>query len=681
MTDTAVPAITFVGMRKQVPTYLQELAPATNASSGPVADCAPDSMKVQCAAERMDHAMRWSLVMVALALIWPGISHADDLVLVDNGKSDYRIVVASRPRVQDYYAARMLAEHVTEMTGVSIPIVEEDDLEPVNREIVVGFGTRLNSSGIRVTEKDLGPEEILLRTRGQKLFVLGGTPRGVIYAANTLLRDHWGCRWFAPDVVKIPHHDRLAVPALNTRYAPPFEWRHCAFFNAHTGWRSQNPEANADWAFHNFRNSHFTHHERPELERGGVGGFNYRYKWHTYYDIVSPEKYFDAHPEYFSLRDGKRVCGSYSEYSRRLYPFSNEKTRGHICCTNPDLPGIFAAAFREAGTNPWWARTTYPVFSASHDDWSSGQCECDACRELRERYGGRYSANQIDLCNRIAEELEADHPDWRVSMLAYNPTVDPPVGMKAHRNVLVHLADARACRVHPYSSESCERNIRFRERLRQWTQICRHVYVWMYMTNFHSFYYPDPTFEPIAENVRFLRDQGVTGCLMQGPGWSADGDMTELRAYLLQRLLWNPDLNAGSLRREFMEAYYGKVAPILEEYRKDLRKEFLAHDAHLQISNEAEDFAFITQEMLDRWIGILERAEEAAEDADVRRRVRRALLVPLFTDAKLELESARRKEKAETFVREAHELGVVNVADGCSLARFCDQHKIPRPGN
>lgn len=52
-------------------------------------------------------------------------------------------------------------------------------------------------------------------------------------------------------------------------------------------------------------------------QHGGVEGF-----WgvHTFYGLVSPEKYFVSHPEYFSLIDGKRT-----------------HDRSQLCLSNPDV--------------------------------------------------------------------------------------------------------------------------------------------------------------------------------------------------------------------------------------------------------------------------------------------------------------------------------------------------------
>ena len=88
-----------------------------------------------------------------------------------------------------------------------------------------------------------------------------------------------------------------------------------------------------------------------------------------------------------------------------------------------------------------------------------------------------------------------------------------------------------------------------------------------------------------ADDLRYLRDAGITGIFAQGNqqavyGKRFDGEMNELRAYLLARLLWNPDLDWRRERREFCAAYYGAEAGrVIEQYLDDLRDQFVKHDA------------------------------------------------------------------------------------------------------
>ncbi|WP_289460343.1 hypothetical protein, partial [Klebsiella pneumoniae] len=72
-------------------------------------------------------------------------------------------------------------------------------------------------------------EEFWLRKDAQNLYIVGGSPRGALYGVYTLLRDYWGCRWYTPEVSKIPQTPSLNLPELDLRQTPAFEYRETYF--------------------------------------------------------------------------------------------------------------------------------------------------------------------------------------------------------------------------------------------------------------------------------------------------------------------------------------------------------------------------------------------------------------------------------------------------------------------
>lgn len=88
----------------------------------------------------------WTVLATVLCLCltsisWPAAGETvqpRELVIVENGASDYRIVIARDASVQENYAAQELQKHIEEMTGLQLPIVADDNTL-VPAEIVVGF--------------------------------------------------------------------------------------------------------------------------------------------------------------------------------------------------------------------------------------------------------------------------------------------------------------------------------------------------------------------------------------------------------------------------------------------------------------------------------------------------------------------------------------------------------------
>ena len=121
--------------------------------------------------------------------------------------------------------------------------------------------------------------------------IAGGALRGTMYGVYGLLEDHMGCRWFAPGVSRIPKQSRLVLGPIDERQVPVLEYREPFVADCLDG----------DWCARNRMNSSAG---RLETKHGGkVKIWNIAHSWQW---LMPADKYFDAHPEYYSLVGGKR---------------------------------------------------------------------------------------------------------------------------------------------------------------------------------------------------------------------------------------------------------------------------------------------------------------------------------------------------------------------------------------
>ncbi|MBP3392956.1 MAG: hypothetical protein J6M38_00415, partial [Lentisphaeria bacterium] len=93
-------------------------------------------------------------------------------VLFDNGRSDYVIVLGRNARAVEKNAAKELREHVKQMGGVDLPVVES---LPAGRKAI-----RITSD---LLEKD---DTVILKIQEDgDLLISGSWKRGVLYAVYT----------------------------------------------------------------------------------------------------------------------------------------------------------------------------------------------------------------------------------------------------------------------------------------------------------------------------------------------------------------------------------------------------------------------------------------------------------------------------------------------------------------
>jgi hypothetical protein len=257
-------------------------------------------------------------------------------------------------------------------------------------------------AGLDVDALALGPESFHLRTVGRDLHILGGGPRGVLYGVYELL-ETLGCRWFAPEVERIPRRRRIDLPPTRQTGGPAFEFRDMWV------WDGSDPV----WWTRNRMNGWYT------PVPGYIGGhIDYGLFVHTFYTLLPPERFFGRHPEYFSLVNGAR-----------------RRDRAQLCLTNPQVLDLVVRRLREVVREKPKAR----IFSVSQND-CAGYCECPRCAAVAQEEGSQ-SGPILRFVNAVAERTSRRHPDLLIDTLAYWYSLDASRRAVPHPNVRVRLTD------------------------------------------------------------------------------------------------------------------------------------------------------------------------------------------------------------------------------------------------
>ena len=168
---------------------------------------------------------RMFLVMIGVCAVAAGTARSAELVLAQNGRSDYRIVVAEDASPSTRHGANELQKYLKQMTGAVLPIAS-DQAPLESHEIVLGNNAHLEKIRVEIEFTSLGREGYVIRTVGNHLVIAGGDLRGNMYGVYGLLEDHLGCRWFTPSVsrnTKSPWWTRSGmskISAIAVMFAP-----------------------------------------------------------------------------------------------------------------------------------------------------------------------------------------------------------------------------------------------------------------------------------------------------------------------------------------------------------------------------------------------------------------------------------------------------------------------------
>jgi hypothetical protein len=447
-----------------------------------------------------------------------------ELVLSSAGKPACIIVQQSGATPAEQHAVQELKLHLDLITGGNFEVVTNPPSAP-RHAIVVGQGSLAASVFPGLDLATLGDEEYVARAKDGELLLAGGRPRGTIYAVDRFLQDQCGVRWWAPWATNIPRQADLRVPDLNARGKPAFEYRGPYWSAAFDPlWKSRNGV-----------------NDENALIPAELGGcIRYKGFCHTFYPLVPPEKYFDEHPDWYSLVKGKRT-----------------HDRAQLCLTNPQLRDFVVQRAKE------WLRECpdCKIISITQNDWF-GACECPDCKALDEAEGS-HSGTMLAFANYIAEKIETEFPSVAVDTFAYQYTRKPPKTLKARPNVIVRLCSIECNFREPLDHPS---NAAFADDIKKWADICPRLYIWDYVTDFKNYILPHPNWFTLGPNIRFFAAHNVRGVFEEGAYGGSGAEMAELRSWVLAQLLWNPRQDDRKLIHEFLQGYFGIAAakPISE---------------------------------------------------------------------------------------------------------------------
>ena len=489
--------------------------------------------------------------------------------------SRYRIVIPSAATAHELKASKVLQDYLLQISGTALPIISaEKSVSPY--EIVLGQNERLDELDISVNLNALEEDGFVIKTDSLRLIIAGGNKKGTLFGVYTFLEKYLGCRMYSPNVKVIPEQKQIKLGNIDDLQVPVIRFRD-------THYRITWDAEYLDW-------HKLSHDENGNRTDWGM--------WvHTFHDLLPPDIYFNEHPEYFSMVNGKRIPTQ-------------------LCLTNQDVLEITVQNLRKKiAENPI---ATY--WSVSQND-NRNYCTCENCQEIDDREGSP-SGSIINFVNQVADQF----PDKVISTLAYEYGRKAPKTLLPRKNVNIMLCSIEVFR--NLSIEEDSTSADFRRDVEEWGQIANDIIVWDYVIQFPNLISPFPNLQVLQPNIQFFTKHGVSAMFEQG-NREVGGEFAELRAYLISKLLWDPNLNVDTLMNDFLAGYYGVAAKPVSKYIDEMREALLDSGAPLRIFGSPNEAAtsYLTVELIERYEELFDEAEAAvADSAELLERVRIARL-------------------------------------------------------
>jgi hypothetical protein len=391
-----------------------------------------------------------AVVMTATASVTPGYA----VTLVEKGQARAILILPQKPSPVAEGAARVLRDHIRQMSGAELPIRTEDRIAgfPTQDQawVLVGEGKLTDKLGLN--SNGLGAGGIVLHAKGHVLALFGtdartsSDPHGTRYAVTTFLEDKLGVRYLWPGELGkvVPRQETIEVANFERRFTPQLAQRRIRSMGYHDriqvgldrlGFTKEDYERLLTDAMR-------TQAESPDWfgwhRLGGTlnmsGGHAFSHLW---------AKYGKDHPDWFALQpDGSRDQ-------------SANPDRARLCKSNAELIAAIAKEkIEELTRNP----ALIGVALGPNDGGKPSFCTCPKCEALDSPKGRKvmlwdFSQDKqrefehvsltdrtVFFWNAIAEKVAKVHPDKFLVVDAYSAYAAPPVERKLHPNLVVRFS-------------------------------------------------------------------------------------------------------------------------------------------------------------------------------------------------------------------------------------------------
>lgn len=577
--------------------------------------------------------MKSKLFLLFLCFIPFSISA--QLSIVKEGKPQVRIIINQQDST-DLKAANLIQDFIKRISGSELAILPSNSKIKRGDILIGNFQLPIKN----LKESQIKEDGFYLSTQDGYVRIVGGEGKGTIYGVVTLLEDYLGVRYYAENTPKYTTSANIVLPeTINKIDNPSFRYRQTQAYSI------KDPLYKL---WHRLE-------EPSEVFAGNL--------WvHTFNSILPAAKYGKSNPEYYAFINGERRPGTASQW----------------CLTNPDvLEKVVVQIDSIFKANP-----DKKIISVSQND-SQNHCQCDNCKAIDDREGSP-SGTLVYFLNKLAERF----PDKEFSTLAYLYSVAPPKYIKPLPNVNIMLCDIDCYREVTLPENPSGKT--FVRDMEGWSKISNNIFVWDYGINFDNYVSPFPNFHILQPNMQLFKKNNATMHFSQIGGVKGT-DFSELRSYLVAKLLWNTEADTEAIIKSFLNDYYGEAAaPYLYQYLKLREGALIGSNKPLWIYDTpiTHKNGMLNAPMMKRYKQLFNDAEEAvANNPQYLNRVKEARLPIQYA----ELEIARTapinnvdelKSMLNLFRNTAKELNVVYLNErNNTIEDYCDlyeQRNLPK---
>ncbi len=506
------------------------------------------------------------LLLTLWLLIAPPVTA---LPLVKEGQPLAEIIVPEEAHPALHFAATELQKWVEAITGARLPLLQAPEKAPAKIRLL------LNPSAYQADLDQIGNSDgYAVRQCGDELLI-ATRPKGIINGVFRLLYRNSDIIWARPN------------PDYGTIYSqtPDLTLSECDYIDIPRyllrGWQisAGRDLSNEEWLVHNccnwsadsmrFQQERVKHD--PILEYGGGHNLIGRY--------IPEKKYYDTHPQFYSLKEGQRLRHSTTPGGAQL------------CFTLPELQQTFI----EELDGHVKANLQYDTFRIMIED-NHNVCQCEGCLaplrlptgEIVENSDPAFRSTQFFIwLNPIARHLKQQY-NKDVLAFAYFFTEQPP-RCPLEPNIHISFCPIGKNSKHPITHPANRTTL---ERFEGWLKVTPNL-------TWREYYglcgpFPRPIDTIALQDWRYIADRGIRRTysemrpdLPQTERMAASWHMNALYFWVMTQGPWQPERPVAELRQEFLSRVFGAAAADVAEFYRLIEEQWFALPGHSSYGDSA----------------------------------------------------------------------------------------------
>ena len=535
---------------------------------------------------------------------------------------NYKIVVKKDAGECNLYSAENLQKYLEKTTGVKLEIVTCD-------KAAAPFFSIGETCQFKLATKDFDRSTLIhdgfriFKDENDSIYFDSLSNRGVMYAVFDFIEVELGVRFLTVNAEHVPTVSEIDLSKIDRVSIPSFELG-SEMYTEIFGQGKNNPNINFDLFAKMRARDLFTSPNIPE-KFGGPFPYCARNDFHNYHYYCPASVHGEKHPEWYKYITVNGVRHEQIDLTNgiTLDGKVDESMEESV------LKTVIKEFKKDMDANP-----NAEIFGFTQED-SADEVDNEANRFYTEKYGR--SGIMVRFCNAIIRELnkyakEKYNKTVKLITFAYGNTKYAP--MKEVNGERVPIDDTVICDENLIIMYAIAGNMYFpygdirqsKENLQivsDWKKLGNRFWFWGYDNNYAHYQWYMDTFHTINDNIKFFKELGVEYLFMEAGGGPANWQI-HMRAYAYLKKIWNADLDANELLKEYAKLYYGivsdrvlEIIDLFHNYYKGRNEEGKGEEVFFWMRRNVEQASSTPIELLEKVLAIIDEMYQTVDNSNL----------------------------------------------------------------